>query len=214
MHRAIPGCFFRRGFPVAWANHIRDTGQPVTMFPWLRSHVRVLVELSRAILFLFTFVLVVPLLIGAVLGIPESRILPLIASAFILQGAAPPLGHPLGLADPVIIVLMASFAVGVVTCILEVCDALSLTSERVARWIRKVGESMEKHPSIRSYGAISCIFIAWIPGIGLYGTPVIAWILGWQKIPTVIFTTAGFVIASGLVLTVTLVAENIHHVFF
>ncbi|MDI9632651.1 MAG: hypothetical protein QFX32_01175 [Methanolinea sp.] len=169
-----------------------------------------LADLSRAILFLFTFALAVPLLTGAILGIPESRILPLIASAFVLQGAAPPLGHPLGLSDPVIIFLMASFAVGVVTCILEICDALSVTSERLARWIRKVGEIMEKHPSIRSYGAISCIFIAWIPGIGLYGTPVIAWILGWPKAPTIIFTTAGFVIASGLVLTVTVFAENIH----
>ncbi len=184
------------------------------MFDTLRSHVRVLAELSRGILFLLAFVVAVPLVTAAVLGIPYQKVFSLIASAFILQGAAPPLGHPLGLADPVILFLMASFAVGVVSCILEVCEALALSSARVARWIGKVGKVMEKHPAIHSYGAVSCVFIAWIPGIGLYGTPVIAWILGWPRWPTVLFTTAGFVIASGLTLTVTGIAENFCHALF
>jgi len=180
------------------------------MFSRLRSRVQGLAELSRAILFLVVFVVAVPLLTGAVLGIPEERILPLIASTFILQGAAPPLGHPLGLADPVILFLMASFAVGVVSFVFEACEALALSSERVARWIGKARGTMERHPSIRSYGVVSCIFVAWIPGIGLYGTPVIAWILGWPRWPTVVFTTAGFVIASGLVLAGAELAGNLH----
>jgi len=180
------------------------------MFSRLRSRVQGLAELSRAILFLVVFVVAVPLLTGAVLGIPEERVLSLIASAFILQGAAPPLGHPLGLADPVILFLMASFAVGVVSFVFEACEALALSSERVARWIGKARGTMERHPSIRSYGVVSCIFVAWIPGIGLYGTPVIAWILGWPRWPTVVFTTAGFVIASGLVLAGAELAGNLH----
>jgi len=198
---------------VAGTNHIRNPVTPVTMFSRLRSHVQGLAELSRAIGFLVVFVVAVPLLTGAVLGIPKERVLPLIASAFILQGAAPPLGHPLGLSNPVILFLMASFAVGVVSFIFEACEALALSSERVARWIGKVRETMERHPSIRSYGAVSCIFVAWIPGIGLYGTPVIAWILGWPRWSTVVFTTAGFVIASGLVLAGVGLAESLHWAF-
>jgi len=45
-----------------------------------------------------------------------------------------------------------------------------------------------KYPQIQKYGPISCTFIAWIPGIGLYGTPVISWILRWKRILSTFFT--------------------------
>lgn len=174
-----------------------------------RSAFRVLKEISKALVFFFVFVIAVPVMIGVIMGIPPANIISVIASTFILQAAATPLGGRLGLPQPVILAIMASFAVGVVLAILEVCESLALTSDRVSRWIGKVGEKMERYPAIRKYGAISCTLIAWIPGIGLYGTPIIAWILGWNRLLTVIFTTAGFVIAAAFVL---FVAQSIHSI--
>ena len=68
------------------------------------------------------------------------------------------------------------------------------------KWIDKLEKISDKHPIIKKYGAISCLFIAWIPGVGVYGTPIIAWILRWKRLPSIIFTVAGFVIAAIFVL--------------
>ncbi|MCU0632450.1 MAG: hypothetical protein MUC66_05705 [Methanolinea sp.] len=172
-----------------------------------RSLLQIMKEISKALLYFFLFVVVVPVLIGVMQDIPTGNILSFLASTFILQAAAPPLGGPLGLTRTVTLAIMASFSIGVTLGILEVCESLALTSDRVSRWIGNVGKKMEKYPVIQKYGAVSCILIAWIPGIGLYGTPIIAWILGWNRWLTVVFTTIGFVIAATFVL---FVAQSIH----
>lgn len=173
------------------------------------SGIRILKELSKALVFFFIFIVVIPVVVGMVENIPPANILSYIASTFILQAAAPPLGGPLGISRMVILVIMASFAVGIILVILELCKSLALTSRRVSGWIENIGKQMEKYPVTKKYGAISCILIAWIPGIGLYGTPIIAWILGWNRILTILFTTIGFVIAAAFVL---FVATSIHDV--
>ncbi len=173
------------------------------------SGIRILKELSKALVFFFIFIVVLPVLVGVVENIPPANILSYIASTFILQAAAPPLGGPLGISRMVILTIMASFAVGIILVILELCGSLALTSRRVSGWIENIGKQMEKYPVTKKYGAISCILIAWIPGIGLYGTPIIAWILGWNRILTILFTTIGFVLAAAFVL---FVATSIHDV--
>ncbi len=175
----------------------------------VRTGIRILKELSKSLIFFALFVVIVPVLIGMVAGVPVAKILSYIASTFVLQAAAPPLGGPLGIPRIVILAIMASFAVGIILTILELCESLALTSGRVSRWIENVGNKMEKYPVTKKYGAISCIMIAWIPGIGLYGTPIIAWILGWNRYLTVLFTTAGFVIAAAFVM---FVVNSIHNV--
>ena len=174
-----------------------------------RSGLRILKEISKSLLFFSLFVIAVPVLIGVMQDIPPEKILSFLASTFILQAAAPPLGGPLGLSHTVVLVIMASFATGMVLAILELCESLALTSDRVSRWIGNVGKKMEKYPVIHKYGAVSCILVAWIPGIGLYGTPIIAWILGWNRWLTVLFTTIGFVIAAMFVLFVASSIDSI-----
>ncbi len=178
----------------------------------VRSAFRIMKEISKALLFFVILVVMVPVLIGVMQHIPPGNILSFIASTFLLQAAAPPLGAPLGLSRDVILAVMASFAAGVVLAILEICESLALSSDRVSRWIDTIGRKMEKYPVIRKYGAVSCIFIAWIPGIGLYGTPIIAWILGWNRLLTVVFTTIGFIIAALFVLFVAFSIHNIQDI--
>ena len=146
------------------------------------------------------FAVVVPLAIGAVSAIDSAQVLTLITSTFVLQAAAPPIGLAIGLSPAAILLIMACFAIGIVMAIFEVCDGLAASSERVRKWIDKLGKITDKYPVIKKYGAISCLFIAWIPGVGVYGTPVIAWVLKWKRLPSVIFTVIGFVIAAFFVL--------------
>ncbi len=157
-------------------------------------------KLSRALIFFFVIAVGIPAVTGFLFGISQAGILSLITSTLVLQAAAPPIGLALGLSPLAILIVMACFATGMVAAIMELCDSLAMSSERVKEWIDRVGKKMEKYPAIHRYGAISCIAIAWVPGIGLYGTPIIAWILGWKRIPAILFTTLGFVIASVFVL--------------
>ncbi|MDD1654994.1 MAG: hypothetical protein LUO91_04720 [Methanomicrobiales archaeon] len=160
----------------------------------------VLKKLGRAIIFFIVFAMAIPLAIGYLYGVPAGAILSLIGSAILLQAAAPPVGLALGLEPPGIIIIMAFFALGMVLAIYEACESLGAGSERVRRWIDSMEEKTRKYPQIQMYGPISCTAIAWIPGIGLYGTPIISWILKWKRLLSTAFTVAGFTIASIFVL--------------
>lgn len=155
---------------------------------------------SRIIFFLVGVAVIVPILIGLVVGIPAGITLSFILSAYALQAAVPPIGIALGLQAPTVLLFLACFAIGVVLGIFEICRTLGASSKRVSAFIGKVEQKTEQYPMIRKYGPITCILIAWIPGIGLYGTPVISWMLGWKRVPSVICTAAGFLIAAVFVL--------------
>lgn len=152
------------------------------------------------LLYILGIGIVLPVIIGVLAGVPAGITLSFILSAFALQAAAPPVGLALDLPVPLILAILAWFAVGVVLGIYEICRTLGASSKRVSAFIEKVEKKTRKYPMIRKYGPVTCILIAWIPGIGLYGTPVIAWMLGWKRIPSVICTAAGFLIASIFVL--------------
>jgi bile acid:Na+ symporter, BASS family len=160
----------------------------------------VLKKLGRAIIFFIVFAIAIPLAIGYLYGVPAGAILSLIGSAILLQAAAPPVGLALGLEPVGIVIVMAFFALGMVLAIYEACESLGAGSERVRRWIDSMEEKTRKYPQIQKYGPISCTAIAWIPGIGLYGTPIISWILKWKRLLSTAFTVAGFTIASIFVL--------------
>jgi arsenite transporter len=171
----------------------------------------VLKKVSFALLMFFVCGVAIPVIIGAIFGIPASQILTLIASTFVLQAAAPPVGLAIGLNPPAILVIMGFFALGIILAIFGICDGLAASSVRVRGWIDRLGKKTEKYPQIQKYGAVSCMFIAWIPGVGLYGTPVIAWILKWKRLPSIIFTVTGFLIAAIFVL---FFASRIYEVLF
>jgi predicted Na+-dependent transporter len=160
----------------------------------------VLKKISKALLVFIVFAMALPLAVGALSGVTSTQILTMITSTFVLQAAAPPIGLAMGLSPGAILFIMACFAIGVVAAIFEICDGLASSSARVRSWIDKLEKISDKHPVIKKYGAISCLFIAWIPGVGVYGTPIIAWVLRWKRLPSIIFTVAGFVVAAIFVL--------------
>ncbi len=169
----------------------------------------VLKKISKALLLFIGIAVVIPLVIGALYGMSSAEILAMVTATLLLQAAAPPVGMAMGLSSAIILVTMGCFAVGMVLAIFEICDGLSASSEKVRNWIDKVAKISDKHPAIKKYGAISCCFIAWIPGIGLYGTPVIAWVFKWKRLPSILFTVAGFLVA---VLFVMFFASKINEV--
>ncbi|MDD1668875.1 MAG: hypothetical protein LUO97_03650 [Methanomicrobiales archaeon] len=157
-------------------------------------------KLGKGILYFMVFAVAIPIGLGLIFGVPVGAILSLIGTTILLQAGAPAFGAAFGLEPPAILIIMAFFALGMVLAIREACESLALSSEKVKKWVDTMGKKTEQYPQIQKYGPISCTLIAWIPGIGLYGTPIISWILGWKRITSTFFTVLGFVIASIVVL--------------
>jgi uncharacterized membrane protein len=144
------------------------------------------------VVFLIGIGVILPVTIGALGGLPPGTTTSLLLSAFLLQAIAAPLGLALGLFPSDIIILMACFGIGVILGVFEICRTLGTSSDQVASFIERIRKRTEKYYSLQRYGAASCFLIVWIPGIGLYGTPVIAWLLSWKRITSILFTFAGF----------------------
>jgi hypothetical protein len=167
-----------------------------------KKSVLVEVQIGRILASVFLIAIGIPLLLGVLLGIPLSSVLSFIGSIALLQALAAPVGVILDFEPWVVLFIMTAFAFGICLAIWESLETFALTSDRVGRWIGRVGQKMQEHQSLHRYGPVSCILIAWIPGIGLYGTPAIAWILRWDRIPAIIFTVTGFFLASLLMLII------------
>jgi uncharacterized membrane protein len=88
--------------------------------------------------------------------------------------------------------------------IMEICDLFSDSSERVAGWLRSVEEQIERFRFLHSYGALMLIPIIWIPGIALYGSPLIAWIFQWNRLASILCMVVGWLMASVFVLLISL----------
>jgi hypothetical protein len=143
-------------------------------------------------IYFFGIGVILPLLFGALSGIPPGITAGFLLPVFALQAIAAPLGLILGFTPLQILVIMACFGFGMILAVFEICRTLGETSQRVGSFIAAIERRTQRYPILRNYGAISCFFIVWIPGIGIYGTPVIAWLLCWKRIPSIVFTFTGF----------------------
>jgi len=161
-------------------------------------------QVIKTLFFIIVFLFGIPILIGSFTGVPEGKIITMISSAILFQATASPIGVGLDIQPMVILAIMLSYAIGMTLTIFEICDTFAETSERVQKWLIKVEEKMQKMTIIHKYGVFSCIFISWIPAIGLYGTPVIAWLFRWNRMLAAFFTVLGFFIVSVIFLLLTI----------
>lgn len=144
--------------------------------------------------------LLFPCVIGLFGGFSLAEVLGFILSILLLQGLAPAAGIGLGFPVYLLLPLVVSVAAGVIIGIYRVCDLFSAKSPRVAKQIDKVRALMDRHKVLRSYGDLMLVPIMWAPGFGLYGTPVVAWILQWRGLRSVLLMLTGWIIACLFVL--------------
>ncbi len=155
-------------------------------------------DLQRPLVAVFgiLFLLVVlPVAIGWTADLSPAQVIGFIGSIFLLQGLSPPVGIGLGLPPLQLFGILASVGTGIILVIFLVCDLLSGKSERISNWIKKIEGTMEKYQFLNKFGEFMLIPLMWVPGIGLYGAPVIAWVLGWRSLRPVLLMLAGWLIA-------------------
>ena len=151
-----------------------------------------------------TGILVVPLVIGFYDHITLPEILGLIASIAIFQPLAAVIGLGLGI-DPIpLLLIMCSFGISVIFVLFGICDIFAERSEWLRNKLKKTESVTQESGLLKKYGVYALIPFIWVPGVGLYGCVLIAWLFRWRGIKPVSVIFAGWILATILVLLTSL----------
>ncbi|MFW5638833.1 MAG: hypothetical protein ACOCG4_06210 [Methanoculleus sp.] len=152
-------------------------------------------RIARSAGFVILFLLVIPHLLGLIFSVPPPEIFTLIASTLLLQAAAALIGLSLGQHPAVILLLLTSIAIATMIGIFEVCDLFAGRSRLIQRSLRKIDAKMSQIDYLKRYGALMLVLIIWIPGIALFGAPVVAWLFQYPRWISLLSMTAGWMTA-------------------
>ncbi len=154
----------------------------------------------RMMIFVVVMGVLVPLTLGLVGGIPISTGFFLISSTLGLQAAAGIVGIGLGVHPVLILLITTSIAIGCMYGIYEICDLFGQSSPRISSWLQKIENRAKKGKYISRYGPLMLIPIIWIPGISLFGSPVIGWLFHWNRWLSILCMSIGWMIAISVVM--------------
>ncbi len=161
-------------------------------------------RIIRAAAAIIIFILAVPLMLGALSRLDPSAVITLIASTLLLQAGSAAVGLGFRLHPVIVLALVTSVAAGVMLAIFELSDLLATRSARFNGLLRKVDEKTREVDYFRKYGVLTLIPIIWIPGIALYGTPIVARLFQYPRMLSMLCMLIGWVIASGVVMAMAL----------
>jgi len=146
--------------------------------------------------------LVLPVVSAYLLGLSPSSASALIASAFLIEYGAVPIGIGLGL--PVLYVLCTVTCVeaGIFLGIFGIIDTVGQTSQRVMAFLEKTKAIPAKSKMFDRYG-IYGLFPCEIL-LGVYICAPVSRLFGWGKVRSFAITMAGYCIAATITALVTL----------
>ncbi len=168
------------------------------------SRMRGFTEILKIVIILVTGVLVIPLLIGYYHHIAMAEILGLVASMLILQPVAVVVGLGLGISPIPLMLIMCSFGLSVIFVLYGICDIFAERSEWLRNHLKKIEAITQKSEMLKKYGMYALIPFIWVPGVGLYGCILIAWLFKWRGVKAVSVIFAGWMLATVLVLLTSL----------
>ncbi len=158
----------------------------------------------RAAILVPLFLLVLPLGLGLIFGIAPPVVLSLVGSTLLLQAAAAAVGLGFGIHPILVLVLTTSVAVAVMLGVFYALDIFAQQSRRFQGWIQRIDERIRQYPVLKRFGVLMLIPTIWIPGIALYGTPIVAWILRFDRPISVAVMIFGWTVASAVVMAAAL----------
>jgi len=164
------------------------------------SQFKGIAEILKIALFLVIGVIEIPLVIGLYNQNTPGEIFGLVASIFILQPLAVVVGLGLGIHPFQILLIMCSFGVSVIFVLFGICDLFAERSEWLHKHLKKIEAITQKSKMFKKYGIYTFIPFIWVPGVGLYGCVMIAWLFKWRSARAGAIILAGWILAALLVL--------------
>jgi uncharacterized membrane protein len=164
------------------------------------SQFKGILEIFRIALIAVTGVIEIPLVIGLYNQNTPGEIFGLVASIFILQPLAVAVGLGLGIHPVQVMLIMMSFGISVIFILFGICDMFAERSEWLHQHLKKIEAITEKSEMFKKYGIYTFIPFIWVPGIGLYGCVMIAWLFKWRSARAGAIILTGWILAAFLVL--------------
>ncbi len=142
----------------------------------------------------------IPLIIGLYNQNSAGEIFGLVVSIFILQPLAVAVGLGLGIHPVQVMFIMISIGISVILVLPRICDIFAEQSEWLQQNLKKIEGITQKSEMFRKYGIYAFIPFIWVPGIGLYGCIMIAWLFKWRSVRAGAIILAGWILAALIVL--------------
>ncbi len=161
-------------------------------------------RIVRAAAAILLFIFAIPLVLGIVSRVDSPAVITLIVSTLLLQAGAAAVGLGFGLHPVITLALVTSVAAGIMFAIFELSDLLAARSARFNGLLRKVEEKTKNLDYFQKYGVLILIPIIWIPGIALYGTPIVARLFQYPRMLSVLCMLVGWMVASAVVMAMAL----------
>jgi uncharacterized membrane protein len=147
-----------------------------------------------------TGIIEIPLVVGLYNQNSAGEIFGLVVSIFILQPLAVAIGLGLGMHPVQVMLIMVSFGIAVILVIFGICDLFAERSEWINGHLKKIEILTQKSEMFRKYGIYAFIPFIWVPGIGLYGCIMIAWLFKWRSVQAGAIILSGWILAALIVL--------------
>lgn len=142
----------------------------------------------------------IPLVVGLYNQNTAGEIFGLVVSIFILQPLAVAVGLGLGIHPVQVMVIMISFGISVILALHGICDIFAEQSEWLQLNLKKIEKITQKSEMFRKYGIYAFIPFIWVPGVGLYGCIMIAWLFKWRSVQAGAIILSGWILAALIVL--------------
>lgn len=159
-----------------------------------------LIEILKIAIILITGALVIPVGIGFFDSMSLINTLGFITSILIFQPFAVVIGLGQGFHTLPLILIMSSIGLAVILGLLRTCDMFADRSEWLSRHLDKVEEITKKSKLFKKYGMLSFIPFIWVPGVGLYGCVMIAWLFRWRSALSITMIFIAWMLAALIVL--------------
>ncbi len=144
------------------------------------------------------FLIVIPGGLTVLSGMPPALLPALALSTFLLQAGAAGTG-PVGGNGVAELLVVTSFGLGNIAAEFEMPDRIAHHSPRVSAWISGMSRRAGEIRFLPRFGMFLLLPLMWMPGIGLYGGVVVAWVLRWDRMRSFAVLALGWMLACGAV---------------
>jgi uncharacterized membrane protein len=165
-------------------------------FSWHKD----IIEILKVALVVIMGVVIIPIYIGFFNNITFTAVLGFITSILIFQPFSVVIGIGLGFDALPLMSILCSVGLAVIFGLSKTCDMFANRSEWLHRHLEKVETITQKSRLFKKYGMVAFIPFMWVPGVGLYGCVMIAWLLRWRGVFAITMIFISWMLAALIVL--------------
>jgi hypothetical protein len=147
------------------------------------------------------FALVIPLATALIFAIPTMPALVLIGTTLVIEYGAAPVGVGLGLPPVFVFFVLSCVALGVILLLFDLFDSIGDHSERVRNFLDRSRKRAADSAVLAKYGIYGLVVV--VLTLGFYLCPPIAWVCGWDKKRSILYTMIGYCLITAVLIVFT-----------